>query len=274
MTRPEGWRVGLGGDAAQPREPLSDARLSTEGGRPSRRTGGTKTRPPKGQHRRPPTDHRDGRLRLEARGFHAIPDAELLTHLLALIADGADAEAHAERLLYRFESLTGVITASADQLQAVTGLDAHRLLILRLVWELAARLAWQETVREPLLVTSPGLLGYCQVRLARERVDQVRLLSLDADNRLIADDRIRVGTVGHVEIDRQEILRRALQRDASKIVVARGHVAGGAHLSGLERADVRTLEAAGKSLGIHLVDYLVIGRESHTSYRSSKNNSW
>lgn len=205
--------------------------------------------------------------RLEARGFEGIPDAELLAQLLALFIGDSDADHHAHRLLHQFGSLADVVTAPPHRLQEVSDLQGEGLLTLRLLWELAARLAWQEVVQQPVLGASANVMAYCRVRLARERVDQVRVLYLDLASRLIADELLQTGTVGHVELFPRKVFVRALALDASKIIIARGCVGRPASLLARERSDVKALETAGVALGIRLVDYLVIGRDSHVSYR-------
>ncbi|CAO3435324.1 JAB domain-containing protein [Azospirillum doebereinerae] len=229
-------------------------------------------RGPDSGRRRPPAEPEGhGRRGLDARGFDSIPDVELLAHLLALVARDADPDAAAGRLLQRWGDLTGVATAAGPELRKLVAFQDHTgPLVLRLLWEMAARLAREEMVREPVLISSAGLVTYCTVRLARERADQVRLLYLDGAQRLIADERHQSGTIGAVELYPREILRRAVELDALGIVVARGQAGRPARLTIRDRDDAGTLEAAGEVLGLRLVDYLVIGRTGHASYRAGE----
>lgn len=211
------------------------------------------------------------RCRLDARGFDSISDAELLAHLLALVAKDTDPDAVAGRLLQRWGDMAGVATAAGPELRKLVPFQNHRgPLALRLLWEMAARLAREEMVREPVLASSAGLVTYCTVRLARERVDQVRVLYLDGAQRLIADERHQSGTIGAVELYPRDILRRAVELDALGIVVARGQAGRPARLTIRDRDDAGTLEAAGQVLGLRLVDYMVIGRTGHASYRAGE----
>lgn len=166
--------------------------------------------------------------------------------------------------------MVDVATAPAPRLRAVTALDDDVLLPLRLLWELAARLAWREVGRESQINTSSALLTYWQVRLARARVDEVRVLYLDATGHLIADEQHQAGTLGQVETYPREILRRALDLDAVKIAVGRRQLIGSARLSVEDRSCAKALEAAERALGIHLIDYMVIGRDSHAGYRRAR----
>ena len=223
-----------------------------------------------GKRRTRPKEERYDPLRLEARGFESIPDSELLAHLLAQVVEDGDPDAIAGRLLQHGRSLAGVVSAPASRLQDMVGLKDRGVLALRLLWEMAARLAREEMVQTPVLASSAGLVTYCTVRLSRERVDQVRLLYLDGAQRLIADERHQTGTIGAVELYPREVLRRALELDALSIVVTRGQAGRSARLSSRDRADAKALDAATRALGIRLVDYLVVGRDGHASYRAGE----
>ncbi|KAA0677297.1 JAB domain-containing protein [Azospirillum brasilense] len=269
----EGTDVGMGGAATHRPQPPVDARDSVpgvQGGDPLR---GGQSGPAKSSSRQAPSTAKPPqRAGLQGRGFEAIPDGQLLAHLLALTTEGkeADADCLADRLLHHFGSLADVVAAPAPRLRQIARLDERGLLSMRLVWEVAARLAWQETVHQPLLATTPALLAYCQMRLARERVDQVRALYLDVQHHLIADERHQVGTAGTVEVYPREILRRALELDAVGVIVARGQVRGSARLSANDRSSAKALEAGGQALGIRLTDYVVVARGGHCSYRGER----
>ncbi|GAA4250809.1 JAB domain-containing protein [Azospirillum formosense] len=263
----------MGGPATHRPQAPADARDSVPGIQGGESGRECRSRPAKDSNRRrPSTAEPPQRVALQARGFEAIPDGQLLAHLLALTTEGekADADRLADRLLHHFGSLTDVVAASAPRLRQIARLDERGLFSMRLVWEVAARLAWQETVRQPLLATTPALLTYCQMRLARERVDQVRALYLDAQHHLIADERHQVGTAGTVEVYPREILRRALELDAAGLIVARGRIRGSARLSADDRSSAKALEVGGQALGIRLADYVVIARDGHCSYRSER----
>ena len=269
----EGTDVGMGGPATHRPPPPADARglvPGVQGGDPPR---GGRSRPAKDSNRRhPSTAEPPQRGGLQARDFEAIPDDQLLALLLALTTEGeeADADRLADQLLHHFGSLTDVVAASAPRLRQIARLDERGLFSMRLIWEVAIRLAWQETVQQPLLATTPALLTYCQMRLARERVDQVRALYLDAQHHLIADERHQVGTVGTVEVYPREILRRALELDAAGLIVARGRIRGSARLSADDRSSAKALEVGGQALGIRLTDYVVVARDGHCSYRGER----
>lgn len=205
----------------------------------------------------------------EARAFEAIPDRELLAQLLALTVPDGQADPMASRLLQHDGSLADAVAACGAWLAPTTGLPDRARLAFRLVWELAARLAREEMVGAPVLASSAALLTYARVRLSRERVDQIRVLYLDRERRLIADELHQSGTLGDVHSYPREILRRALELNALSFVVLRGQPGGRARLLPRDKETARSLEAGAGALGLRIGDYIVIGRDGHLGYRSS-----
>ncbi len=107
------------------------------------------------------------------------------------------------------------------------------------------------TPEEAFAVLGPQLAG-----LDRERC---LLASLDCRHRLIAVDLVSVGTVSHTFIAPREMLRDALLRGASAFFLAHNHPSGDAEPSPDDRQVTRRILQAATTMGIDLLDHLVVG---------------
>lgn len=85
------------------------------------------------------------------------------------------------------------------------------------------------------------------------------LVSLDAKNRLIRLTTTSVGTVDHTFMAPREIYRDALAAGASAVFLAHNHPSGDPAPSWQDRQVTRRLAQAGATLGVELVDHLVVG---------------
>ncbi len=95
--------------------------------------------------------------------------------------------------------------------------------------------------------------------------EQCTLVSLDTRSRVLAVDSVSVGSVDHTFMGPREVFRDALLRGASSIVLAHNHPSGDHTPSAADRAVTRRLGRAGVSIGVPLVDHLVIGDRGFTS---------
>lgn len=84
------------------------------------------------------------------------------------------------------------------------------------------------------------------------------LLALDRKHRRVALATVSVGTAEHTFMRPREIFRDALLVGASAIVVAHNHPSGDPTPSGDDREVTRRLAEAGQTLGIDLLDHLVV----------------
>ena len=76
------------------------------------------------------------------------------------------------------------------------------------------------------------------------------------------------GTVDHTPVYPREIIRRALQLNASAVILVHNHPSGDPTPS---RADIdmtREIVALANPLGITVHDHLIVGRNGHASFRA------
>ena len=112
------------------------------------------------------------------------------------------------------------------------------------------------------------LIDYCYIAMAREKREQFRVLFLDKKNVLITDEVQQTGTVDHTPVYPREIIKRALELDASAVIVVHNHPSGDPTPSREDIDMTKEIREAGERLGIVLHDHLIIGRKGHASFKS------
>jgi DNA repair protein RadC len=203
---------------------------------------------------------------LEA-GPEALLDHELLEMVLFLALPRRDTKPIARALLARFGSFANAIAAPLAELRQVEGLGEAGAAALKTVQAAATRLARSEVMHQPVLNSWDRLVGYLAVAIARERVEQFRILFLDSRNRLIADEAQARGTVNHTPVYPREVVRRALELQATALILVHNHPSGDPTPS---RADIEMtaeIKAAAATIGIVVHDHLIIGNGRHLSLR-------
>ncbi|MFT8958880.1 MAG: JAB domain-containing protein, partial [Gluconobacter oxydans] len=132
---------------------------------------------------------------LTGRGRH-LDDATLL-HLLTVLFIGRETgSAELSRNLFaRFGSLAAVLSATDRELESITDMGTHMLPMIRVLQEAALRYNRARLPPEDVLDNEQKLLDYLTARLARENIEQFRILFLNEKNSLIADEAQARGTV-------------------------------------------------------------------------------
>lgn len=198
--------------------------------------------------------------------LEGMPDEALLSSLLAMAAPDADGDLLALRLLAGHGSLeTAIAAASTRKLPGGIPWDDHAALRFRAVIELAARLVRPTLEQRPLLSSHEDLVIYARLRAACSAVQTLRLLFLDRQRHLIADELHRTGSVSDVAVYVREIMGRALTMDASGLVIVHSCPSDDPPNPASVRVSCADIQKAGSLLGVELVEYLLIGRRSYVT---------
>jgi DNA repair protein RadC len=129
-------------------------------------------------------------------------------------------------------------------------------------------MAKRELLDRPIFSSWDKVLDYCHASMAREKIEQFRLLFLDSRNALIADEVQQTGTVNHTPVYPREVVRRALELRASAVIMVHNHPSGDPTPSKDDIAMTREVKEAADKLGIVLHDHIIVGRRGHASFKA------
>ncbi|MGE5476645.1 MAG: RadC family protein [Bacteroidales bacterium] len=198
----------------------------------------------------------------------ALPDYEVLELLLASVIPRRDTKPLAKELIEEFGGFAEVLAAPAPVLENFKGVSAATAAYLKVVEHAAQRMLKLQTMDKPVLSSWHALLDYCTAAMARKPVEQFRLLFLDRKNILIADEVQQRGTVDHTPLYPREVVRRALELNASAVILVHNHPSGDPTPSKADIEMTRTVRDALRAVGITVHDHLIVGRKGHTSFKS------
>ncbi len=219
-----------------------------------------------------PTSAEGHRKRLRARlltaGPESVADHELLELVLFLALPRRDTKPIARALLARFGSFAGAVSAPLADLRGVEGLGEAGAAALKTVQAAALRLVRAEVQAGPVLTRWDRVVEYLTAVMARDRVEQFRVLFLDNKNRLIADEAQSKGTVNHTPVYPREVVKRALELHASALILAHNHPSGDPAPSADDIAMTQEIARAAGALGIVLHDHVIVGNGKVLSFRA------
>jgi DNA repair protein RadC len=214
----------------------------------------------------------DHRQRLRSRfidgGAAAMPDYEMLELVLFRAIPRRDVKPLARELLERFGDFNRVITAPAARLRDVKGIGEAVIVELKIVEAAAQRLARAKVLKRHVVASWDALLDYCHTTMAHLETEQFRVLYLDRKNILIADEEQAKGTVDHVPVYPREVAKRALELNASAIILVHNHPSGDPSPSRSDIDMTHQVATACDALGLTLHDHLIIGKSRELSFRN------
>lgn len=215
-----------------------------------------------------PEDERP-RERLLSRGPNVLTDAELVAILVRVGFEGTSAVELGRKLLEQFGSLRSMAEAPLSSLLDIKGLKGAKVAQLAAAMEIARRISLPDKRNGIYIKGTAQASAYFRERLRGLADENFRVLYLNKQNRLLDDVLIAEGTVGSVNPPIRKIMVRALQVNASGVIVAHNHPSGAVEPSETDRLLTSDLISAARPLGIKVLDHVIVGDEKTYSFADS-----
>ena len=202
-------------------------------------------------------------------GAQAMLDFELLELVLFRALPRADVGFLAAELIDYFGDFNRVVSAPIGRLMEVDGIDYAATQAIKIIEAAAHRLARARVMQRPVISSWQAVLDYCHTTMAHRETETFRVLYLDRKNILIADEEQGRGTVDHVPVYPREVVKRALELNASALILVHNHPSGDPTPSDTDIAMTNQVRSAAEALDIQLHDHLIIGKSTELSFRGS-----
>ncbi len=197
-------------------------------------------------------------------GFH---DYELIEYLLTLTLPRVDTKPLAKRLLHDFGGVGPLLAASADALRR-EGLTDPTIAALKIAEATALRMLEAKIEQRPLLSSWDALGDYLHAAMAHKRVEEVRILFLNAKNMLIANEALWQGSVDEASVHVREVIARAIALGATALIIVHNHPSGDPTPSNQDIRLTRDLIDAGRHMKVTVHDHVIVGASGRTSMRA------
>jgi DNA repair protein RadC len=181
-----------------------------------------------------------------------------------------DVKPLAKILLQRFGSFSEVVTAAPARLKEIKDVGDSVVAELKIVEAAALRLSREKLEKRQTLGAFKQVLDYCRSAMAYRETEEFRVLFLDKKQGLIADEVQGRGTVDHTPVYPRELVRRALELNASGVILVHNHPSGDPAPSEADIVMTQNIVAVAKPLGVSVHDHIIIGRNGHSSLRAMK----
>ena len=207
------------------------------------------------------------RQRFRRVGAQGLDEHEVLELILFRAIPRADTKSLAKRLLRIFGSFPAVIGASRDSLLTVEQVGERVADELQLFHEALSLASRHKIMKKNLLGAWQDLFNYCQLHIGYQSIECFHILYLNHKNYLIRDEEQQKGTIDYSAVYPREIVKRALELNASAVVFVHNHPSGQADPSRQDIETTRKLIDMLKNLHIEVLDHIIVARGAITSFQ-------
>jgi DNA repair protein RadC len=199
------------------------------------------------------------RERLEKSGPESLTTPELLGILFRTGTAKRNAVQVADDLFRDLGGLSGIATASLEQLASVSGVGRVKAIEVKAAVELGKRLAATTEEAKPVIRSPADVAHLLMADLRYETKEHLYALVLDVRNQVRHTRLISTGTLTESLVHPREVFKEAIRFSAAAIVLVHNHPSGDPTPSSDDVATTKRLLDAGKLLGIDVLDHVIIG---------------
>ena len=202
------------------------------------------------------------------KGAEALTDTELIAILLRVGRDGKNVVDMSRELLQSAGgSLTALAGLSIDRLCRTSGIGPGKAVSLAAAFELGRRVETERLAVSELQVASPKTVFRYMMPLMRTLDhEECWVLLLNRANRIICRVCMSSGGQYSTVIDCKAIIRKAIDKKASSVVLVHNHPSGSALPSAEDIKQTQHLNKALKSCDLSLLDHVVIASDGYYSF--------
>lgn len=213
-----------------------------------------------------PIDERP-REKLLKRGPGALTNSELLAILLRTGVAPKSAIDLAREIFQKFGTFRNMSHTDMREWKDIRGLGPAKITQIMAALEIGRRFREDEVLSAKQKITSAQDIVDIMLPQIRDLKTEVsKVIYLNSDNRIIFTADAAIGTVNEAMPIIREIFHTALQKFAATIICVHNHPSGNIKPSPEDERFTRELSAAGKLMGIKVLDHIIIGGDSFYSF--------
>jgi len=207
------------------------------------------------------------REKLMQQGAPSLTNTELLAILIGSGTRRRTAVDLAREVMGGCEGRLDVLSRqSAARLTSVEGIGAAKATAILATFELARRLA-AELPEDQLTIQASGTVARMMApRLQDLPHEECWVLYLNRGSRLLGKEKVSAGGMSSTVIDIKIIVKKAVDRLASGLILVHNHPSGNPLPGEQDRRQTEALRKAAAVFDIALVDHVIIGRKKYFSF--------
>lgn len=208
------------------------------------------------------------REKLLERGAGALSDGELLAIILRTGTAGVSAIDLAQNILTLLEGKLGKFSGmDVEKMYSIKGMGKEKVAILLASCELGRRFMEGSSYPTSNPLTSPKTVyDIMAPKLKGLAHEECWVLYLNTSQQLISKERISTGGMDSTVIDNRIILKRALALNSTNIILIHNHPGIRASPSLADIECTQQLKNACNTIGIHLLDHVIIADKCYYSF--------
>jgi DNA repair protein RadC len=202
------------------------------------------------------------REKLAQLGPASLNVAELIAVLWGVGTKREEVLAMARRITKEYGEKSIAVETNPQKMSDALGIPLHKACQVIAGFELGRRFFAHDAGKPAYVRTAKQAYQYLQ-DFGDSKKERLRGLYLNSRYQVVRDEVISVGSLTANIVHPREVFRPAVEHGAVAVIIAHNHPSGSLEPTSADIEVTRQLLAAGKLLGIDLLDHLIIARNKY-----------
>lgn len=201
-------------------------------------------------------------------GSSCLSDAELLAVVIKTGTKNKTSLDLARELLSRkHHNLLNLYEDSIEEMMQISGIGQVKAIQLKAIAELSLRIARTNRGYQLRLSNIRSIAEYYMEQLRHEKQEILLCAYFDAKANFLGDAKLSVGSTSFAYFSAKDVLRNALERNATLLVLLHNHPSGDPTPSQDDIKVTEHMRECANLLDMNLVDHIIIGDNQYFSFK-------
>lgn len=213
--------------------------------------------------------HERPREKLIQYGVRSLSDTELLALVMRSGTKACSVLDLAQTILDQAKGLLGLATLEYHHLVQIPGIKKAKACELLAIGELSRRMALTQSMDVDIVDQPMRLIQWLRKELGGLDQEHFLVVFLNTKNHILGYRILFRGGLDRSIVHPREIFKHAVAYSAARIIVVHNHPSGDVTPSSNDYQVTQVLEEAGATMGIPLLDHIIISQSGYTSLRQT-----
>lgn len=200
-------------------------------------------------------------------GGYTLSNAELIALIIRSGNNGDNAVELARKLLHKAgNSLTNLRKFGYGEYKSVKGIGTGKALGIMAAFEIAKRTESENFPDNIPIYNSSDAARAIAPALRDLKHEECWVLYLNRNHKLLGKERISVGGINATVVDLRIIIKQAIEKLASGIILVHNHPSGNEQAGEQDKIQTMKLKKAAELCDIQLIDHIIIAGDKYSSF--------
>lgn len=196
-------------------------------------------------------------------------DYEILELILFQAIPRRDVKPIAKEMINKIGNLDNILHSNPNKLDDIKGVSDNVRVCLKLMKEVLNRVLQEKVIKQNVISSWGDVLNYLKFAMGNLKTEEFRILFLNKQNTLIADEIMSHGTIDQTIAYPREIIKRALFHEAGALILVHNHPSGSTKPSRSDIDLTNEIVSGCKAVNVTVHDHVIVTKNQFYSFKSN-----